>query len=463
MVFSSLTFLFFYLPLVLLIYKLSPLQLRNFCLFIVSLFFYGWGEPKYIVIMLISTVADYFNGYMVWKYRDNPKVAVRFVWLSVVFNLSMLGFFKYFDFFAINLNKLGITAIKPLGIPLPIGISFYTFQTMSYPIDVYRKDADIQTSMIDFGAYVTMFPQLIAGPIVRYKDVAEQLRHRDETADKFVSGVQRFMVGLSKKVLIANNTGMVWEQISALSGNNMSALTAWIGIICYAWQIYFDFSGYSDMAIGLGRMMGFELLENFNYPYLATSITDFWRRWHISLSTWFRDYVYIPLGGNRHGTFNTYRNIFIVWLLTGFWHGASWNFMAWGVFYGCVLMIEKAFLMPYLEKLPKILRHIYTLFIVLIAWVMFALLDMNSIFNYLGYMFGTSGLANGLSFYYLRDNLVLFIVAFAAMGPWGKRVYDKVIARKARWLVPIMVVFAFVICVAFIVDASYNPFLYFRF
>ncbi|MCF0116393.1 MAG: MBOAT family protein, partial [Erysipelotrichaceae bacterium] len=274
MVFSSLTFLFLYLPIVMILMKTLPIKYRNLCLFLVSLVFYGWGEPKYVVIMLISTVADYFNGAMVHKYRDEPEKAKKFVLLSVVFNLCILGFFKYYDFFVINLNNIGITFIKPLGLALPVGISFYTFQTMSYPIDVYRKEAEVQENMIDFGAYVTMFPQLIAGPIVRYRDIDAQLKHREETMDKFYQGIQRFMVGLAKKVLIANNTGFVWEQISALPNSSMSVATAWIGIMMYAFQIYFDFSGYSDMAIGLGKMLGFEFLENFNYPYLATSVSE---------------------------------------------------------------------------------------------------------------------------------------------------------------------------------------------
>ncbi|MBS5002954.1 MBOAT family O-acyltransferase, partial [Holdemania filiformis] len=298
MVFSSLPFLFGYLPVVLAVLILAPLHARNFCLFLVSLIFYGWSEPVYIVIMLISTFVDYYNGRMVDKYRDDRKKAKRFVWFSVIFNLSLLGFFKYADFFILNLQALGLP-LSPLHLSLPVGISFYTFQTMSYPIDVYRKQAPVQKSVVSFGAYVTLFPQLIAGPIVRYKDIAEQLDHRQETADQFALGVQRFVAGLAKKVLLANSIGALWDTISALPASEMSVTAAWLGIIAFAFQIYFDFSGYSDMAIGLGKMLGFEFLENFNYPYISRSITEFWRRWHISLSTWFRDYVYIPLGGSR--------------------------------------------------------------------------------------------------------------------------------------------------------------------
>lgn len=466
MVFSSLVFLFVYFPIVMVVMKLSPLKYRNLILFVVSLVFYGWGEPKYILIMLLSTVVDYFNGYMIDKNKNNRKVAKRFVIFSIVFNLGLLGFFKYFDFFAANLMSLGFTWIHPLGLTLPIGISFYTFQTMSYPIDVYRKDADVQKNIISFGAYVSMFPQLIAGPIVRYKDIAKQLVSRDETADKFYLGIQRFMIGLSKKVLLANSIGLLWESIQVLPQSQMSIVTAWLGAAAFAFQIYFDFSGYSDMAIGLGKMLGFDFLENFNYPYISSSITDFWRRWHISLSSWFRDYVYIPLGGNRKGNLLTYRNIFIVWLLTGFWHGASWNFMLWGIYFGVLLMIEKAFLLKYLKKAPRFLAHIYTLLLVLISWVIFAFIDLDQGVTFLQTMFGLKDVpfVDGLSLFYLRNNIGLLVILVIASTPLFKNLFSKyVMNKKAEWIVPVLVILGLIICTAYIVDATYNPFLYFRF
>lgn len=466
MVFSSLVFLFVYFPIVMVVMKLSPLKYRNLILFVVSLVFYGWGEPKYILIMLLSTVVDYFNGYMIDKNKNNRKVAKRFVIFSIVFNLGLLGFFKYFDFFAANLMSLGFTWIHPLGLTLPIGISFYTFQTMSYPIDVYRKDADVQKNIISFGAYVSMFPQLIAGPIVRYKDIAKQLVSRDETADKFYLGIQRFMIGLSKKVLLANSIGLLWESIQVLPQSQMSIVTAWLGAAAFAFQIYFDFSGYSDMAIGLGKMLGFDFLENFNYPYISSSITDFWRRWHISLSSWFRDYVYIPLGGNRKGNLLTYRNIFIVWLLTGFWHGASWNFMLWGIYFGVLLMIEKAFLLKYLKKAPRFLAHIYTLLLVLISWVIFAFIDLDQGVTFLQTMFGLKDIpfVDGLSLFYLRNNIGLLVILVIASTPLFKNLFSKyVMNKKAEWIVPVLVILGIIICTAYIVDATYNPFLYFRF
>lgn len=465
MVFSSLPFLFGYLPVVLAVLKLAPLHARNFCLFLVSLIFYGWSEPVYIVIMLISTFVDYYNGRMVDKYRDDRKKAKRFVWFSVIFNLSLLGFFKYADFFILNLQALGLP-LSPLNLSLPVGISFYTFQTMSYPIDVYRKQAPVQKSVVSFGAYVTLFPQLIAGPIVRYKDIAEQLDHRQETADQFALGVQRFVAGLAKKVLLANSIGALWDTISALPAREMSVAAAWLGIIAFAFQIYFDFSGYSDMAIGLGKMLGFEFLENFNYPYISRSITEFWRRWHISLSTWFRDYVYIPLGGSRHGRGKQIRNLMIVWLLTGFWHGASWNFMLWGIYFGVILILEKFVLKPILERLPKVLQHGYALVLILLGWVLFAFTDLDAGVTYLKMMFGwgSVSLINARTLFYLRDYGLLLIIMILASTPLGHQLYETKI-RGHRWegVMPLLIAAGLILCTAYLVDASYNPFLYFRF
>ena len=464
MVFSSLTFLFIYFPITLMVMKLSPLKYRNFCLLVLSLLFYSYGEPKYIIIMLVSCIVDYFNGYMVDKYRDNKRIAKRFVIFSIVFNLGLLGFFKYYDFLVSILNSIGINIFSPLNISLPIGISFYTFQTMSYPIDVYRNDAKVQKNLVNFSCYVTMFFQLIAGPIVRYKDIAAQLDHRIENENGFYNGIKRFVCGLAKKVILANNMGLIFEQINSLNNENISLLLAWLGIICFALQIYFDFSGYSDMAIGLASMFGFDLLENFNYPYIASSITDFWRRWHISLSSWFRDYVYIPLGGNRKGLYRQCINIMIVWLLTGLWHGASFNFMLWGLYYGLILIFEKVIGLKMLKKLPAIFRHIYALILILIGWVIFNFTDFDMMINYFGLMFNNPVIIDNISLYFIRDNIVLIIISIIACLPVRlSRLNPFVINKKFEYLMPLIILGTLIICVAFICESSYNPFLYFRF
>lgn len=464
MVFSSLTFLFIYFPITLMVMKLSPLKYRNFCLLVLSLLFYSYGEPKYIIIMLVSCIVDYFNGYMVDKYRDNKRIAKRFVIFSIVFNLGLLGFFKYYDFLVSILNSIGINIFSPLNISLPIGISFYTFQTMSYPIDVYRNDAKVQKNLINFSCYVTMFFQLIAGPIVRYKDIAAQLDHRIENENGFYNGIKRFVCGLAKKVILANNMGLIFEQINSLNNENISLLLAWLGIICFALQIYFDFSGYSDMAIGLASMFGFDLLENFNYPYIASSITDFWRRWHISLSSWFRDYVYIPLGGNRKGLYRQCINIMIVWLLTGLWHGASFNFMLWGLYYGLILIFEKVIGLKMLKKLPAIFRHIYALILILIGWVIFNFTDFDMMINYFGLMFNNPVIIDNISLYFIRDNIILIIISIIACLPVRlSRLNPFVINKKFEYLMPLIILGTLIICVAFICESSYNPFLYFRF
>ena len=465
MVFSSLTFLYAYLPIVLAVYFLVPIRWRNFVLLIVSLFFYGWGEPVYVLIMIASIIINWLFGRAIGKTRtDNRKKAKQYLILCMIFNLALLGFFKYWDFLAENLNHLGIFLIRPLRLGLPIGISFYTFQTMSYPIDLYRFDTDPQESLISFGAYVCMFPQLIAGPIVRYTDIAKQLNHRTISPAMFYEGIRRFMTGLCKKVLLANNAGQVYEAIAALPASQQSAATAWIGAICYTFQIYYDFSGYSDMAIGMGKMLGFDFLENFNYPYISKTITEFWRRWHMSLSFWFRDYVYIPLGGNRRGFRRQILNIMIVWLLTGFWHGASWNFVLWGVFYGIVLILEKLFLLKWLEKMPDWVCHIYTMVLVILNWMIFANTDIARGFTYIASMFGSTGtLANGLTLYYLRDNLVLLVICAIAATPLAKTKWNFLRSEKGEYLMPLVTAAGLIACTAFIVDASYNPFLYFRF
>ena len=464
MVFSSLTFLFIYFPITLMVMKLSPLKYRNFCLLVLSLLFYSYGEPKYIIIMLVSCIVDYFNGYMVDKYRDNKRIAKRFVIFSIVFNLGLLGFFKYYDFLVSILNSIGINIFSPLNISLPIGISFYTFQTMSYPIDVYRNDAKVQKNLVNFSCYVTMFFQLIAGPIVRYKDIAAQLDHRIENENGFYNGIKRFVCGLAKKVILANNMGLIFEQINSLNIEIISLLLAWLGIICFALQIYFDFSGYSDMAIGLASMFGFDLLENFNYPYIASSITDFWRRWHISLSSWFRDYVYIPLGGNRKGLYRQCINIMIVWLLTGLWHGASFNFILWGLYYGLILIFEKVIGLKILKRIPAVFRHIYALALILIGWVIFNFTDFDMMINYFGLMFNNPVIIDNISLYFIRDNIVLIIISIIACLPVRlSRLNPFVINKKFEYLMPLIILGTLIICVAFICESSYNPFLYFRF
>lgn len=465
MVFSSVLFLIYYLVAVLVIYYITPLKWRNIFLLIVNCIFYGWGEPIYISIMFVSTFIDYFNGYFVAKYRDTDKnKAKKFMICSIVANLSILGFFKYSDFIISNINLLGFN-IPLLHLSLPIGISFFTFQTMSYTIDIYRHDANVQKNIFDFATYVTLFPQLIAGPIVRYKDVDEQLKHRTHSIDQFSEGINRFVIGLSKKVLLANNIGVLWESIKMSDYAQLSVLGAWLGAIAFAFQIYFDFSGYSDMAIGLGKMFGFEFLENFNYPYISKSITEFWRRWHISLSTWFREYVYIPLGGNRKGKGRTLINLAIVWLLTGLWHGASWNFVLWGAYFGFILILEKLFLKQWMEKLPSFFQHAYTIILVLISWILFELVDLSAVATYLKIMLGLgkAPLVNGLFLYQLKNNMILLIILCVAATPYITLKVQARNAKKPIALTPIINGILLVLCLMYIVDASYNPFLYFRF
>ena len=473
MVFSSLLFLFLFLPAVLLLYFLVPRRFRNLILLAVSLFFYAWGEPLYVFLMIGTILFDYIFGILIERFLKKEKKRAAGITLvfAVIVNIGCLGFFKYTDFLIGNLNGIFNTAIPLLQIALPIGISFYTFQIMSYVIDVYRGEVKAQRNIISFGTYVVLFPQLIAGPIVRYKTVAEELNERHENLPDFNSGVQRFMVGLGKKVLLANNIGILWNQIGSQDISTMPVLTAWIGIIAFTFQIYFDFSGYSDMAIGLGRMFGFHFLENFDYPYMSKSITEFWRRWHISLSTWFKEYVYIPLGGNRRGFARQIRNILVVWLLTGIWHGASWNFVLWGVYFGGLLIIEKLFLLKYLQKAPGWVGHIYTMLLVIISWVIFAFDDLSRGMSFWGAMFGYNGAGffNSESIYLLYTNLLIFAVLFFASMDWGKKLWgkleDTLQAHPAALEIIRSIAFTavFVLSVAYLVNASYNPFLYFRF
>ena len=467
MVFSSLTFLLFFLPTVLLVYYAVPRRAKNAVLFLFSLIFYAWGEPVYVVLMLFSTVLDYSCGRLVEKYRGTGKQKLGLI-LSICGNLGLLFFFKYTDFLIGTVNGLLGTSIPQLGLPLPIGISFYTFQTMSYTIDVYRGEAKLQRNILSFGAYVALFPQLIAGPIVRYHDVAEQLDGRVHSFDKFGDGAKCFVTGLGKKVLLANNIGLLWSAISKTEAASLTTLAAWLGLIAFGFQIYFDFSGYSDMAIGLGKMLGFDFPENFNYPYIAKSVTEFWRRWHISLGTWFRDYVYIPLGGNRKGLALQLRNVALVWLLTGFWHGASWNYVLWGLYFGLLLICEKLFLGKRLEKAPAFVGHVYTLFAVLTSWVLFAFEDLGAGLAYCRVLFGGgAGFSNSAALYQLLSYLPLLAVCAVSAVPLMKTLYGKLTERCGEGLLltadAVRVLGLALLSMAYLISGSYNPFLYFRF
>lgn len=464
MVFSSLLFLFVYLPVVLAIYYIVPRRWRNLWLFVANLVFYGWGEPVYILLMLFSICINYFSGILIDRHRADARRAKRILVADIVVNLAMLGFFKYYDLFASTLSTIPGVSIPALHLALPIGISFYTFQTMSYPIDIYRGDAKVQRSLISFGTFVALFPQLIAGPIVRYKDIAEQLDFRAGGVEQFSAGVRRFTVGLAKKVLIANNIGALWDIYAAKPSAELTVLGSWLGILAFSLQIYFDFSGYSDMAIGLGRMLGFEFLENFNYPYISKSVTEFWRRWHISLGTWFRDYVYIPLGGNRKGPWRQIFNLLVVWALTGFWHGANWTFLCWGLYYAMFLIIEKLFLLKRLEKVP-VLATVYTLLVAVCGWVLFDLPSIGAAAAYYRAMFGFAGAGawSPADIFYLRDYAIVLIVCVLACLPLGKRLYDKLSERVKAWATPVMIALVLILSTAYLVNATYNPFLYFRF
>lgn len=460
MVFSGLSFLIVFLPLFLGIYFITPSRAKNLILFIFSLIFYSWGEPKYVVIMLFSTVLDFTCGICAEKFRGKIGAKIALI-ISITINLGMLCVFKYSDFLIGNFNALTGLNIPLTNLALPIGISFYTFQTMSYTIDIYRGEVSAQRNIITFGAYVSLFPQLIAGPIVRYKTIAEQLDDRIHSFDKFAAGVKRFVVGLGKKVLLANNIGLLWEQISV---GNITVLSSWLGLLAFGFQIYFDFSGYSDMAIGLGKMLGFDFDENFNYPFISKSITEFWRRWHISLGTWFRDYVYIPLGGNRKFQL---RNIAVVWLLTGIWHGAAWNFLLWGAFFGIILIIEKFFLLKKLEKLPAAVGHIYALFLVTVSWLLFAVEDFGKIGAYIKSMFGANGLYDNNAIYLLLSNLPLLILCALAATPLAKKIYTAISVKLKELSITIIecggIAIVMLLSTANLIGGSYNPFLYFRF
>ena len=464
MVFSSLEFLFRFLPLILLLYFIAPRRLKNPILLAGSLFFYAWGEPVFVILMVLSSVINYFLAIAIDRYRDTQKSTVAIV-ASVVVSLGLLGFFKYADFFIDSVNAVFGSNIGILDLPLPIGISFYTFQVLSYTIDVYRDRVPVQRNLISLSMYIALFPQLIAGPIVRYQHVAQYIDNRTHSLEMFSEGVHRFVVGLAKKVLIANNIGLLWD--SAIATSEPSVMLAWLGIIAFSFQIYFDFSGYSDMAIGLGRMLGFRYAENFNYPYIAQSVTEFWRRWHISLGMWFRDYLYIPLGGNRGSRLMWVRNIFIVWFLTGLWHGASWNFVVWGLYFGVLLLLERLFVADLLTRIPRVFRHVYLLLLVVIGWTIFQLETPSEIYGYLRDMFALSDvdIVNAESWYLLKSNLVLLTLAAAGSIPVFKALYERAIPRLTTRTIAMPAYYATLLLVssAYLVDSSFNPFLYFRF
>ncbi len=464
MVFSSLVFMFAYLPITLLAYYLVPRQGRNIFLFIVNLIFYGWGEPRLVLLMVFNIFFNYIGGWLVDKYRADAKKKKLFLILTCVLDIGILAVFKYTGMITETLNMLPFLNIPELQISLPIGISFYTFQTMSYVIDVYRDDAPVSKNFINFGTYVALFPQLIAGPIVRYRDVAEQLVNRRETLEMFTKGVKLFMVGLAKKVIIANTMGTLTTNIFATTDEN-GVVGTWVGMIAYTFQIYFDFSGYSDMACGLGNMMGFEFLKNFNYPYIAKSITDFWRRWHISLSTWFKEYVYIPLGGNRKGVKRQILNLLIVWGLTGLWHGAAYNFVLWGLYYGFLLILEKFVLKKFLDRLPSFVQHIYTLFIIIIGWGLFYFTDVGQFGEFMVDLFNFgNGICGDQAFNLIMSNLPMLIIAAVASTPLATMLYTRFEHRRFMWIPETLYCMGVLaVSTASLVNQSYNPFLYFRF
>ena len=472
MVFSSIPFLFFFFPIFLIFYYIMPKRWKNYILLLFSLVFYAWGEPVYILLMIFASAVDYGNGLLMTKFGDTKKKRKIFLLFSVFINLSMLGFFKYADFFIETINQIGNLSIKPLGLGLPIGISFFTFQTMSYSIDLYKKEVEVEKNYFTYLTYVSMFPQLIAGPIVRFSTVREELHHREITRDGFSDGLLRFMQGLFKKVLIANNMGALWENIRGLSYGTISVTTAWLGAISFTLQLYFDFSAYSDMAIGMGKMLGFHYLENFNYPLIAKSVTDFWRRWHISLSTWFRDYIYIPLGGNRVGIGKHLRNIAVVWFLTGLWHGAAWNFILWGVYYGILLTLEKYVWGKNLAKLPAFFQHIYAIWIVVFGLTIFVFDDMGKLGEYLTFLFGIAKnpIFGTEILYYLMNYGVVLIVAVllsAPIYPWLQKKIEQIQTKRKKDVIKaicaVCYIALFLLTTAYLVGDTYNPFLYFQF
>ncbi|GAA0264723.1 MBOAT family protein [Faecalicatena contorta] len=470
MLFSSITFLFIFLPVTLALYFIVPHKFRNIIMLIASLIFYAWGEPVYIILMLLSILLNYVCGLDIYHKEGDPQKARRSLIFAVVCNLLLLGFFKYYGFVLDSLNAVLPVDIPYRELPLPIGISFYTFQALSYIIDVYRKEVRPQKNILYFAMYISMFPQLIAGPIVRYIDIEEQLKNRTVTMRKFGQGAEYFIIGLAKKVILANSVGQVFDQISGLQMGSFSVLTAWVGCVSFAFQIYFDFSGYSDMAVGLGKMFGFEFRRNFDYPYTSSSITEFWRRWHISLSTWFREYVYIPLGGNRCTQSRQIMNLLVVWMLTGLWHGSAWNFLFWGLYYGLLLVLEKFVWGKALERLPDVVRHIYSIVLVMIGWVFFFSPSLGYAVRYLSAMFGAgaSAFIDKQALYFILTHWLLYAVAVLGSSAAGYSLIRRFVGvfddnRAKKTAAGIVYIGMFLISIAYLVTESFNPFLYFRF
>lgn len=467
MVFSSMVFLFAFLPIVLLLYYAGSMKVKNIIVLISGLIFYAWGEPVYVLIMIFSTVVDYTAGIFMDKYDSSPRARFICLLTSVIINLGLLSVFKYSSFVIGAINGLFGIDIPDPKLPLPIGISFFTFQSMSYTIDLYMRNVKVQKNIISFTSYVSLFPQIVAGPIVRYSDVANEIDSRKVTVNKVADGIGIFIKGLAKKLILANNIGMVWTTVKALDPETMPALTAWVGILAFTFQIYFDFSGYSDMAIGLGKMLGFNFPINFDHPYMSKSISEFWRRWHITLGSWFKSYVYFPLGGNRGTTAKTVRNLLIVWFLTGLWHGASWNFVIWGVYFGVLIIAERLFLHKILSRIPKVFAWGYTFLMVVFGWVLFEFNTLSKIGSFFGAMFGANGavLADNQSIYLLVSNAVIFIACAVGSTTLSRKVL-KPKHKSAKTYGYTKVAFSialFAICICYLVNSAYNPFLYFNF
>lgn len=468
MVFSSVVFLYIFLPLMLLLYFIVPKKFKNAVMILASLIFFAWGEIRYIFIMLVLAVMDFWCGQNINKHNGNRKKQRMYLAIDIGVNLLILFFFKYADFIISNINGITGLNIPLLNIPLPIGVSFNTFQSLSYIIDVYRGTVKCEKSFYNYLTYTTLFPQIIAGPIVRYETVDEELGNKNISSDNFTKGMKRFIIGLGKKVLIANNIGALWNLIETGGYNEMSGLLAIVGIIAFALQIYFDFSGYSDMAIGLANIFGMDFDENFKYPYISKSITEFWRRWHMTLGSWFRDYIYIPLGGNRRGLGIQIRNILIVWFLTGAWHGASWNFILWGLYFGIILMLEKIIILKFLEKVPKVFSHLYAIILILISWVIFAFEDLTKVKDYFLTLFHLNGTSfvNNEALYYLNNYFVIIVIGIILATPLMKKLFEKIESKNTllrNIFVSIVYLAIFLLSTASLVSDTYNPFLYFRF
>lgn len=467
MVFSSIVFLYFFLPIALGAYFIAPKKAKNFVLLVTGLVFYAWGEPKYVLIMVLSCLIDYAAGLLIGKYDDRQKLRVLFLVMSLVMNIGLLCVFKYSSFLIDNINSIFGASIKNPKLALPIGISFFTFQSMSYTIDVYRRNVKVQKNFVSFAAFVTMFPQIVAGPIVRYDDVAKELDERSITIDKISEGIGIFLKGLSKKVILANNIGLVWTQVKAMDYTTMSSSIAWVGIIAFAFQIYFDFSGYSDMAVGLGKMLGFNFPKNFDHPYISRSISEFWRRWHITLGSWFKSYVYIPLGGNRGKLWATIRNLMITWALTGLWHGASWNFVIWGLYFGVLICVERLGFSKILEKLPRVISTAYTFVMVLFGWVLFETSTLRDCGHYLRAMLGGNrNLIDNGDVFIMTSNVVIFVLCIIGSTNAVNKAITKIRSKNIGFVslvVPFVELALLLLCTVYLVNSTYNPFLYFRF